>query len=109
MERTILILITVFLLKACCVENTANCHKIITVVNNTDKAIYVISDYCYPNTDAYRNGYSLSPLNSGYSKILAHESSQGHNNSETALPSFGTCYEAIYSSQIESDAMMIYI
>ena len=107
MKKIILFLSTVILLKYCCVENTANCHKIITVVNNTDKAIYVEGSYRYPNTDAYKN--IPDPSNSGYSKVLAHESSQGHNNSETALPSFGTCYEAIYASQIESDTMMMYI
>jgi|AntDeeMinimDraft_5_1070356.scaffolds.fasta_scaffold02449_5 hypothetical protein len=107
MKKNILLLNIVILVTSCCVKNTENCHKIITVVNNTDKAIYVKGNYRYPNTDAYKN--SQNPLNSGYSKVLAHESSQGHNKSETALPSFGDCYEAIYSSLIESDTMMVYI
>ncbi len=107
MKSIILFLSTVILLNSCDVENTSDCHKIITVLNNTGKAIYVKGNYQYPNTDDYKT--SQNPLNSGYSKVLAHQSSQGNNNSETALPSFGTCYETIYATQIESDTMMVYI
>ena len=54
MKKSILFLSAIILLSSCCVKNTANCHKIITVVNKTNKTIYVSNSGDYPETYRFR-------------------------------------------------------
>ena len=54
MKKNILLLNIVILVTSCCVKNTENCHKIITVVNKTNKTIYVSNSGDYPETDRFR-------------------------------------------------------
>lgn len=102
MKKIILLLNAIILLISCNATNTATSHKIITVVNKTNKTIYVVGSNEYPNTDFSK--IIGDPLNNtGFTKVNTNESSQG------VLPSFGTSYENIYKSSIPSGIMMVYV
>jgi hypothetical protein len=58
MKKMILFLSVILLLVSCDATNTANCHKIITVVNKTNKTIYIDKS----------GDYTLSL---GYDKIIS--------------------------------------
>ena len=55
MKKIILYLGIIILIISCDATNTSNSHKIITVVNNSNKAIYIDKSSEYPNIDAYKN------------------------------------------------------
>lgn len=101
MKNIILLLNIIPLLISCEATNTAKCHKIITVVNNTNKSIYIESSDYYPDTESYK--LDADPLNnSNTSKVEANKTSKN------VLPTSGNCHEAIYSS-IKSGIMMVYV
>lgn len=101
MKKIIIFLNAIILLISCDANNTAYSHKIITVINKTNKTIYVVGSYQYPNTDAYKN--TPDPLKTGFTKVLLNESTKN------VLPSFGTSYESIYEYEIPSGILMVYI
>jgi hypothetical protein len=100
MKKIIIFLSIITLLISCEPTNTAKCHKIITVVNKTNKKIYVDHSFDYPETD-FRKLIG-DPLNSGAWKIEANST-----NDVLSLPP--NCYEAIYPSRIKSGIMMVYV
>ena len=101
MKKIILLLNIVTLLFSCEATNTAKCHKIITVVNTTNKSIYVERSENYPDTESYKN--YPDPLNNvSTTKVEANKIAQN------VLPSFGNCYEGIYTN-IQSGIMMVYV
>lgn len=103
MKKGILILNVISLLISCNAKNTDNCHMIITVVNKTDKTIYVANSDGYPETDFTK--LIGNPLKFPTShKVESNESSRG-----AVLKSYGTCYEYIYKNSIPSDTMLVYV
>lgn len=101
MKKIILFLSIITLLISCEASNTAKCHKIITVVNKTNKTIYVDASESYPETD-FRKSIG-DPLNNSFTtKVEANASSKN------VLPSFGNCYEAMYPN-IKSGIMMVFV
>lgn len=102
MKNIILLLNIIPLLISCEATNTDKCHKIITVVNKTNKTIYIDASYEYPNTDDYK--YNPNPLkNPQTTKVEASATSKN------VLPTYGNCYEARYPSRIKSGIMMVYV
>ena len=101
MKKIFLFATIVTLFNSCEPTNTASCNKIITVVNNTNKTIYLERSEDYPNFDSYK--YYPDPLfNSQTTKLEAN------TTSKNVLPTFGNCYEGIYKS-IGSGIMMVYV
>jgi hypothetical protein len=101
MKNIILLLNIIPLLISCEATNTAKCHKIITVVNNTNKSIYIESSDYYPDTESYK--LDADPLNnSNTSKVEANKTSKN------VLPTYGNCYEAMYPN-IKSGIMMVFV
>lgn len=101
MKNIILLLNIIPLLISCEATNTAKCHKIITVVNKTNKTIYVERSEGYPNFEDYKN-YPDLLNNPQTTKVEANSSSKN------VLPTYGNCYEGIYTS-IKSGTMMVYV
>ncbi len=101
MKNIILFLNIIPLLVSCEATNTAKCHKIITVVNKTNKTIYIERNEDYPNFESYK--LDADPLNNANTtKVEANASSKN------VLPTYGNCYEGIYTS-IKSGTMMVYV
>ena len=101
MKKIILLLSITIILISCDANNTAHCHKIITVVNKTNKSIYIDASYEYPDLEAYK--HNADPLNnSDIKKVEANKSSRN------MLPTAGKCYERIYTN-IKSGIMMVYV
>jgi hypothetical protein len=99
--KNIKFILILILLISCEAKNTENCHKIITVVNKTNKTIYIDQSGNYPDVEAYKN--LGSPLLTGFTKVDANVSTNA------VLPSFGSCYENIYKNSVPSGIMMVYV
>lgn len=101
MKNIILLLNIIPLLVSCEATNTAKCHKIITVVNKTNKTIYVDASESYPVTDFTK--LIVDPLfNPQTTKVEANASSKN------VLPTYGNCYEAMFPN-IKSGIMMVFV
>lgn len=100
MKKIILFLSVILLLVSCDATNTANCHKIITVVNKTNKTIYIDQSGDYPETDFTK---LIGEPKFGYNKVDANVST------DAVLPSFGSCYENIYKNSVPSGIMMVFV
>ncbi len=101
MKNIILLLNIIPLLISCEATNTAKCHKIITVVNKTNKTIYVDASESYPVTDFTK--LIVDPLfNPQTTKVEANASSKN------VLPTYGNCYEAMFPN-IKSGIMMVFV
>lgn len=101
MKNIILLLNIIPLLISCNATNTASCHKIITVVNKTNKTIYIDASESYPETDFTK--LIVDPLfNPQTTKVEANTTSQN------VLPTYGNCYEAMYPN-IKSGIMMVFV
>lgn len=101
MKKIILFLCVIIIVVSCESTNTSKCHKIITVVNKTNKTIYVERSEEYPSFDSYKN--YPDPLNNSFTtRVIANESSQ------KVFPTYGNCYESIYAN-INSGVIMFYV
>lgn len=99
MKNINLLLIFGILLISCEAKNTENCHKVITIINNSNKILYISESYNYPNIDDYKN--LASPLISGSPKIEPNET--------RAYVPVRDCIEYTYANQIPSGIMMFYV
>lgn len=100
MKNLILLVSTFFLLISCVYTNTDDSHKLITIVNKSNKTLYVFRSYEYPNVEAYK--HNPDPMLGGDSKVESHETTQ-------SVLASGTSYEHIYENSIPSGTMMIYV
>ena len=100
MKKIILFFSAILLLVSCDATNTANCHKIITVVNKTNKTIYIDKSGDYPETDFTK---LIGDPKFSYNKVDANVSTNA------VLPSFGSCYENIYKNSVPSGTMMVFV
>jgi hypothetical protein len=65
MKNSYLAFFLIATFSTCCCENNENCHRYITILNNSGDAIYFMSSYEYPDTLTLPN-----PLTAGnYYKI----------------------------------------
>ncbi|MGG7035115.1 MAG: hypothetical protein ACI7YS_07975 [Flavobacterium sp.] len=100
MKKAIFYLNAIILLISCDAVNTDSCHKIITVINNTNKSIYVDYGGGFPETD-FRKLIG-NPLVSGASKTEANKSNKyGIGNN-------GECFEYTFP-RLESGLMMVFV
>ena len=101
MKNILLALLTFTTLVSCEYHNTADCHQIITVVNNTDRHLYVSGSYDYPDTLAFK--YSPNPkLDYAHNKVGA----MGKNKVAFADRS---CWEAKIAKRAASGVVMFYV
>ena len=105
MKRTNIILLftSLLFLGSTCKKEKEDCHKTITVFNNSEKAIYVSFDTHYPDT-LYFGHYSGITSNAFANKILAKSSSDRPLQNKD-------CWESDfnYGVQIPSDTIMVYV
>lgn len=100
MKKIIIYFNTIILLISCDATNTASCHKIIKVINNTNKSVYVDYSGGYPETDFTK--LISNPLISGATKTKANESNKyGIGNN-------GECFENTFS-RLESGVMQVFV
>ncbi len=91
------------LLGSACNEKKGECHKKITINNNSDKAIYVIGDTYFPDTMFF--GLSPNPASEEYyNKVYAKSSNDRSLQNRD-------CWETYFSygELIPSDTLMIFI
>jgi len=100
MKKVIALLFGLLLVVCCEASNSKDFHQLITIVNKTDKTMYVDWSTQYPDVNAYKskpdpslNGFSKVPANESTDQILASKSS----------------YESIFENRIPSGVMMIYV
>jgi hypothetical protein len=99
----IILLISLLFLGSNCNKEDDVCNKTITVINNSEKAIYVICETHYPDT-LFFGHFSSPTLDSINNKILAKSS-----NNRSLLNR--DCWEAVFNHgvQIPSDTLMVYV
>lgn len=99
----LLLLMPLLFIGSTCSKEKDDCHKIISVVNNSDNAIYVMADNSYPDTTyiKHSSGPALYPQ---YYKVASNEIN--HNVLRDK-----DCYEAIFISEtlLPSDTLMVFI
>lgn len=100
MKKIIFYLNTIILLISCDATNTDSCHKIITIINNTNKSIYVDYSGGYPETDFKK--LISNPLTSGASKTEANKSNK------YGIGNDGGCFEYTFP-RLESGIMQVFI
>jgi hypothetical protein len=93
----------IFIGNICCKPEKGDCHKTISFINNSEKAIYVSRDTHYPDT-LYFGHFSSPALNSSFNKIL------GEMSSDRPLQN-RDCWEDDfdYDALIPSDTLMVYV
>lgn len=101
MQKKILIyVVLIFILISCNATNTDNCHKIITIINNSDKTIYVSNTGRYPETDFTK--IIGNPLLSGAPKTDANKSNL------YGIVNGGECFENTFP-RFESGIMQVFL
>lgn len=101
MKKVILFFCISILFISCEPINTADCHKLITVVNKTNKTIYVEPYGEYPNFEIYK--YFSDPLiNSKTTKVEAN------NTLKITAPGY-SCFEPVFEGQFKSGILMLYV
>ncbi len=103
MRKMQILFLTVLLLSSTCENEDEDCHKRITIINNSEKSIYVVGDTNYPDTTYFR--HSSGPTEDPYNYRISAKSS-----SDRPLQN-RSCWETIFSygDQISSDTLMIFI
>lgn len=101
--KTIFLFASLLFLGSTCNKEKIDCHKTITIFNNSKKDIYVLCDTQYPDT-LYFGHFSSPASDSSKYKVPANSSSDNPLRNRD-------CWENdfTYGDLIASDTLMVYV